>query len=388
MAARRVLLVAIFLLIAISVLLGGHFYIASRLVLEPELSGSARVLLLLLIACLAASIVGQGFARRALRTRWWTALAWTSSVWMGLAFLLIALLAASDALLWLLGGTALADPGESGGAAGAAGARALSVSLLALCAAAAGLSSAMRDPTIVHRVIRLSSWPHELDGFRIVQISDVHLGPLLRRSFAERVVELANALEPDLIALTGDLADGDPEQLRHDVAPFGRLRARHGAFFVTGNHDHYSGVKGWVEAVEALGLRVLRNQRVTIDDGTAAFDLAGVDDHRGGWSDTTEDLPAALAGRTPGRALVLLAHDPATFPAAAEAGVELQLSGHTHGGQIWPFRYLVRLATPYVAGLYRKGASQLYVSRGTGFWGPPMRLFSPAEITEISLIRA
>ena len=193
-----------------------------------------------------------------------------------------------------------------------------------------------------------------------------------------------NALEPDLIAVTGDLVDGGTRRLADEVAPFADLRARHGVFFVTGNHDHYSGAESWVEAVRGLGMRVLRNERVEIGVPGATFDLAGVDDHHAHFTrDGREDLARALAGRDPERAAVLLAHDSNTFARARAEAVDLQLSGHTHGGQIWPFAWFVRLATPYVAGRYRAGRAQLYVSRGTGFWGPPLRLFSPAEITEI-----
>jgi predicted MPP superfamily phosphohydrolase len=158
-------------------------------------------------------------------------------------------------------------------------------------------------------------------------------------------------------------------------------------YFVTGNHDHLSGADGWVRCVEALGIRPLRNARVTIAQDGASFDLAGVEDHHAHLISGRhrEDLAAALAGRDPARPLVLLAHDPLTFKAASAAGVDLQLSGHTHGGQIWPFGYFVRLSTPFVVGHYAVDGAQLYVSRGTGFWGPAMRLFAPGEITELTL---
>jgi predicted MPP superfamily phosphohydrolase len=250
------------------------------------------------------------------------------------------------------------------------------------------LRNGLRLPAVRRVEIALARWPRALDGFRIVQISDVHIGPVLGRGFAAALSERVNALAPDLVAVTGDLVDGGVEQLREEVAPFAALRARHGVFFVTGNHDVYSGGEPWVERVRELGMCVLRNERVAIG-GAEGFDLAGVDDHRGDWvRGSSEDLGAALAGRDPARALVLLAHDPGSFRRASQSGVDLQLSGHTHGGQIWPFGYLVRLAVPGVAGLHRVGASQLYVSRGSGFWGPPMRLFAPAEITEIVLRRA
>jgi predicted MPP superfamily phosphohydrolase len=235
--------------------------------------------------------------------------------------------------------------------------------------------------------LRLRRWPRELDGFRIVQISDVHIRPILDRRFAAQVVARCRALAPDLIAVTGDLVDGSVRRIGDEVAPFAALRAPCGVFFVTGNHDHYSGAERWVERVRALGMRVLRNERVSVGSGDAVFDVAGVEDHHAHLMSGThrEDLPQALEGRDQSRPVILLAHDPATFHQAARLDVDLQLSGHTHGGQIWPFCYLVRLNTPYVAGHYVKNGSQLYVSCGTGFWGPAMRLGAPAEITEITV---
>jgi hypothetical protein len=235
--------------------------------------------------------------------------------------------------------------------------------------------------------VELRRGPRALDGLRIAQISDVHVGSLLGRRFAASLVERVNALDADLVAVTGDLVDGSVHHLADDVAPLRGLRGRHGVFFVTGNHDHYSGADEWVEMASSLGMRVLRNERVAIETRGAVFDLAGVEDHHAHLVSGThaEDLPAALSGRDPARPVVLLAHDPSTFKQASRLGVDLQLSGHTHGGQIFPFGLLVRLAIPFVAGLYTRGASRLYVSRGTGFWGPPMRLLAPAEITELVL---
>ena len=172
--------------------------------------------------------------------------------------------------------------------------------------------------------------------------------------------------------------------LREMVAPIGKLEAKHGVFFVTGNHEYYSGVDPWIAELTRLGVRVLRNERVTIGDGADSFDLAGVDDHssHGFAPGHGPDLERALAGRDPARALVLLAHQPRQVRRAAKYGVELQLSGHTHGGQIWPWHYLVKLQQGgLLAGRYERQGTQLYVSRGTGYWGPPMRLGAPAEVT-------
>jgi predicted MPP superfamily phosphohydrolase len=204
-----------------------------------------------------------------------------------------------------------------------------------------------------------------------------------------RVVEQVNALRPDLVAVTGDLVDGSVRDLGRAVAQLGRLEARHGVFFVTGNHEYYSGVGSWVAELGRLGIRVLRNERVVIGDAGASLDLAGVDDWGARRYGAGADLGRALDGRDPDRALVLLAHQPRGVEEAVRAGVELQLSGHTHGGQIFPFSLLVGAVYPYVRGLYahEEGdrSGHVYVSRGTGYWGPPLRLGSPPEIAKIVL---
>jgi predicted MPP superfamily phosphohydrolase len=308
---------------------------------------------------------------------------------MGFAFLTLNLLVFTDLPLWVAGGTAVAASAGGIDSQSAAVVRASLVACVALVAGAVGLRSGLRPPVLRRVEIELERWPRALDGFRIVQLSDVHIGPILGREFARQLVARANALDPDLVAITGDLVDGGVRQLADEVAPFEGLRGRHGVFFVTGNHDHYSGARSWSRKAGELGMTVLRNRRVEIRDGDAAFDLVGVDDHRGSHlgDDGGEDLTAALEGRDPERPAILLAHDPSTFKRASGAGIDLQLSGHTHGGQIWPFAHLVRLVIPFVAGRFRRNGAELYVSRGTGFWGPPMRLLAPAEITEIVLRR-
>jgi hypothetical protein len=385
---RRAAALAAFATVLVAVLAGGHYYIARRLVLDPGLPEPWRGLALGALTVLAVLLVFNPVAERLLGPPASRLIAWPASLWMGLAFLLLVLLGASDLVLGLGGAAAHAAGAVLPAADTAAAARALVVFGAALALAALGLRIALAPPALRRLELRLPRWPRALDGFRIVQISDLHIGPILGRRFASALVERINALAPDLVAVTGDLVDGDVRRLREEVAPFAALRARHGVWFVTGNHDHYSGADAWVRRVEELGLRPLRNTRVEIARDGAAFDLAGVDDAhghlvsgRGG-----EDLERALAGRDPARPVVLLAHDPTTFKRAARRGVDLQLSGHTHGGQIWPFHYLVRLDQPTVQGLTRHGArTQLYTSRGTGFWGPPFRVFAPSEITLLTV---
>jgi predicted MPP superfamily phosphohydrolase len=240
---------------------------------------------------------------------------------------------------------------------------------------------------IIDVEVKLRKLPRALDGFTIVQISDLHVGMTIDRPFVQRVVDHANGLSPDVIALTGDLVDGKVADLRDDVAPLAQLRARHGVFAITGNHEYYSGADAWIAEITRLGARYLRNERVTIGAGDVSFDLAGVDDYSAaGFPGHGEDLAAAVAGRDPARALVLLAHQPRQVRRAALHGVDLQLSGHTHGGQIWPWHYIVRIQQGgLLAGRYEYQGTQLYVTRGCGYWGPPVRLLAPLEITRVIL---
>jgi predicted MPP superfamily phosphohydrolase len=368
----------------LSVLVGGHLYLLVRLILAPEWPARVQEVAIGILSLGVAVLVLQPIAERLWprrATRW---IAWPASLWMGTAFFLLLGSLATDGVLAVMGAV---SPGAEATGMGAARAQAVVVVGLALAAAGRGLQEARRGPRIVRQTFHLQGWPRALDGFRIVQISDLHIGPILDRRFAALLTKRVNALAPDLVALTGDLVDGPVTHLAAEVAPLAELRAPHGVYFVTGNHDYYSGVDDWVRCVRRLGMQPLRNARCTVGVGEVCFDLAGVEDQHAHLVSNRHrcDLEAALAGRDPRRPLVLLAHDPLTFKRAAEMGVDLQLSGHTHGGQLWPFRYFVRLSTPFVAGRYRRGRSQLYVSRGTGFWGPAMRLFTPAEITEITL---
>lgn len=249
---------------------------------------------------------------------------------------------------------------------------------------ARGIVSARGEHDVVDVEVKLAKLPKALDGFTIVQLSDLHVGMTIDREFVQRVVDRANALSPDLMVLTGDLVDGRVEDLRDEAAPLGQLRSKHGTYAVTGNHEYYSGADPWIAELTGLGVTYLRNAHVRIADG---FTLAGVDDHSArSYEGHGADYKSALAGRDPALPIVLLAHQPRQVRRAAEHGVDFQLSGHTHGGQIWPWHYLVRIQQGgLLAGRYDWKGTQLYVTRGCGYWGPPVRLLAPLEITRVIL---
>ena len=226
------------------------------------------------------------------------------------------------------------------------------------------------------------------DGFRIVTFSDGHLSPTYGGRRFERLVEIVNAQRPDVVTVVGDLVDGEVDELRGDVAPLADLVSEQGVFFVTGNHEYYVATRAWLRHLPTLGVEVLRNERVSITRGGATFDLAGIDDRTAAASGLPghgANLDAALDGRDDGTPVVLLAHQPVQVEQAAAAGVDLQLSGHTHGGQLWPFDYVIGLDQPAIEGLSRHGDTQLYVTRGAGYWGPPMRIGARPEVTVVEL---
>ncbi|MFJ3303380.1 metallophosphoesterase [Streptomyces sp. NPDC086549] len=244
-----------------------------------------------------------------------------------------------------------------------------------------GTYGVLRGPGVKRVTVPLARLPRSAHGFRIAVVSDIHLGPVLGRGFAQKVVDTVNATQPDLIAVVGDLVDGSVKDLGPAAAPLARLSARHGAYFVTGNHEYFSGAEQWVEEVRRLGLHPLENARTELP----AFDLAGVNDIAGESEGRGPDFGKALGDRDPSRAVVLLAHQPVQIHEAVKHHVDLQLSGHTHGGQLWPGNLIAAAANPTVAGLDRYGDTQLYVSRGAGAWGPPTRVGAPSDITVIEL---
>nr|WP_042178282.1 metallophosphoesterase [Kibdelosporangium sp. MJ126-NF4]CEL13090.1 metallophosphoesterase [Kibdelosporangium sp. MJ126-NF4]CTQ98777.1 metallophosphoesterase [Kibdelosporangium sp. MJ126-NF4] len=249
-----------------------------------------------------------------------------------------------------------------------------------------GLSSAFGDLTTTRVTVPLTGLDSRLSGFRIAVVSDTHFGPFLHRELADRIVTLINNEQPDMVAIIGDLADGSVAEVGHAAEPLRGLVSRHGTYFVTGNHDYSSGVDEWVDQVQELGMRPLLNEHVEISSQGAAFDLAGVNDLFARMYDKPgPDFTATLADRDPARPVILLAHQPVQVHAAIEHGVDLQLSGHTHGGQTAPFDRLVGLQQPVVAGLARKGNTSIFVTRGAGFFGPPVRAGIPPEVAIVQL---
>ncbi len=380
---------AIFLATVFAVNFALHGYLWWRLVRSPGWPAPwprvGAVAIFSLAVVLSASVFLMRIAPRGVTVP----LDWIGFVWLGLLFYFFVLLLAAEPLrpllrMWVTPGFA-SVPGLP---ATRWVARCVALCVLAggcMIGAVAILSA--RLPANVRTVpVKLSRWPVELSGYTVVQLSDIHVGGTVGRGFVERIVQRVNRLDPDMIVITGDLVDGSVEELAPLVAPLASLHARDGVWFATGNHEYYSGADAWLDHLRSMGIRVLRNERVPIR-GDAGFDLAGTDDYsaHGFGHGHGQDIPRALAGRDPDRPVILLAHQPRSFPEAAAQGVDLQLSGHTHGGQIYPFHYLTRLVQPYLSGLHRRGASAVYVSRGTGYWGPPMRLGAPAEITKIVL---
>lgn len=254
---------------------------------------------------------------------------------------------------------------------------------------AAGAYQAVKIPEVRIVTVPAGRIPEALTNLKIVQISDVHAGPTLKRSWIEGLVKKINKLEPDILVLTGDLVDGSVQRLGVDVSPLADIKTRLGKYFVTGNHEYYSGVLPWIDKVKELGFEVFQNNHKIIDHEGAKLLLAGVPDFRAGGfiKDHTSDPMLAIKGAPDSDYKILLAHQPKSLHAATLAGFDLQISGHTHGGQFWPWNLFVGLDQPVTAGLKKIENMHIYVSRGTGYWGPPVRLGAPSEITLIRLLQ-
>ncbi|MES2937126.1 MAG: metallophosphoesterase [Pseudomonadota bacterium] len=360
-----------------------HLYIGARIV--PHLStGPAAAFALLLTASALLMPLGM-LARRIARPPAADRLAWAGFLAMGLFSSLFVLAVLRDVLLL---GAGLLAPATG---ARLEAATAMGVPLLGIALTLLGLFNARRLPRVKTVEIPLPGLPEALHGFRLVQISDLHVGPTIRATYVQAVVDAVNALQADAVVLTGDLVDGSVEELAPHVAPLAALRSAHGSYAVTGNHEYYSGAGPWIAHLRRMGMRVLMNEHVVIERAGARLVLAGIPDHGAGHFDASHapDAAAALRGAPADAAVrLLLAHQPRSLHGALAAGFDVQLSGHTHGGQFLPWNFFVRLQQPHTAGLHRIGKLWLYVSRGTGYWGPPKRLGAPSEITQVVLIRA
>ena len=364
--------IMVFLAAVLSVWTLMHLYVLSRLWNLPLAPSPAWRTGLLLAA--AAGWVGFPLAMWLTRAMGRAAapLEIVATTWVGVLFLMLVCLIAADLMTgfgWLATGWWRQARVVALAAAG----------VLSVVALVQGL----RAPELREHAVAIRGLRPEYDGLRIVQLSDLHVGPFLKTAWLERRVEQVAPLRPDLVFVTGDLVDQDAALAEPVVSPLRRLTPRLGVWGVTGNHEYYAGLERSLRAFELAGIRLLRDEAVEVAPGLV---LAGVDDlsARRQFGIDGRPVDRALSGRPPG-ATIYLSHSPWEAERAAELGADLMLSGHTHAGQIWPFVYLVRLAYPYASGRYEVNGLTLIVSRGTGFWGPPMRLFRRAEITVITL---
>lgn len=367
---------AVFLSVVLGIWLAQHLYVGWRLSGMPwcaSTSGRRALLGFLAVGFLTYPLGRLVWHWGWLRTA--VVLEWLGAAWMGTLFLLVVALLLAELLT--LGGFA--------GATWTAGIRTTLV-VIALIGAVAALIGGVRPPRVVDVEVDVASLRQSLDGITVVQLSDLHLGSLLGPRFLSHVIDQVEALEPDVVVVTGDLFDSEADSVERLLPELKRLRAPHGVFAVIGNHEYYVGMGRCVHLMEEAGFQVLDNQWVEALPGLV---VAGVPDDRGArqTGHPGADLGRALDGVPAGSTVVLLQHAPQDEAAAAAAGVDLMLNGHTHGGQIWPFHILVRAAYPHLAGVFHVGDMTQVVSRGTGRWGPPMRLFAPAEVIRVTLRR-
>ncbi|MDX3094087.1 metallophosphoesterase [Streptomyces sp. ME19-03-3] len=401
------------LAVVLSLLGGVHYYLWRRLVRDVSAPGGwwrrTGTVLAVVLPLLSLGALAGGRALPPVAGRW---LAWPGFLWLAALLYLTLAVLAGEAVRPLLRGAlerrersrrvrsagtaaesaqtlALPEPEPEPEPASAGPTRRLVVARAVGGAAAVaaavtvgqGTYGVLRGPRLKYVTVPLAKLPASADGYRIAVVSDIHLGPILGRAHTQRIVDTINGARPDLVTIVGDLVDGSVSELGAAAEPLAQLRARDGSYFVTGNHEYFSGAASWIDFVRELGVHPLENARTEL----AGFDLAGVNDISGADHGHAPDHTKALGDRDTARAVVLLAHQPVMIHEAVRHHVDLQLSGHTHGGQLWPGNYIAELANPTVAGLETYGDTQLYVTRGAGAWGPPVRVGAPSDITIVTL---
>lgn len=387
-----------FIVVLSAVLALMNVYVWKRLVKDTTRPGRTRWLLTAMLIGLALLLVVTLVVPRftsVSKSGWY---AWPGYLWFGVLVYLFLTLLVLEPVRLALRGWVKRKPKEPPAEEASPDPHALNrrmfiarASAVAAGAASVGLvgygaARALGPPDLLTVPVRLRRLDPAFRGFRIAVVSDIHLGPLAGRAHTQRIVDIINGAEPDLVAIVGDLVDGTVEELGPAAEPFQDLAAPEGTFFVTGNHEYFvEDTADWLNELERIGVQSLRNENTAIRRGGAAFDLAGVNDLAGEERDDPPDFDRALAGVDEARPTVLLAHQPVMVSEAAARGVDLQLSGHTHGGQMWPFHYVVDTVQPSLAGLSSVDDTQLYVTRGAGFWGPPVRIGAPPDITVVTL---
>ncbi|MFC6594384.1 metallophosphoesterase [Kitasatospora paranensis] len=417
------MMIALLLVVAVALLTSVHWYVWRRTVRDVSAPGSrwrrSGTVLLVVLPLLSVGALVGGRAFPLAVERWF---AWPGYLWLAVLLYLVLALLVGEAVRPLLNRLLRRGPGSPepvpadvavpAASAGTGASEPVSESVsgpaptpvaggpvdpsrrllvargVAVAAGGAALAvvgngayGVLRGPRLKQVTVPLAKLPRRAHGYRIAVVSDIHLGPILGRSHTQRIVDTINRVQPDLITIVGDLVDGSVPDLGPAAEPLAQLRARDGAYFVTGNHEYFSGAAPWVEFVRSLGVHPLENARTEL----AHFDLAGVNDLAGTAEGHGPDFDRALGDRDRSRVAVMLSHQPVTVYESVRHGVDLQLSGHTHGGQLWPGNYLAELANPTVAGLERYGDTELYVTRGAGAWGPPVRVGAPSDITVVTL---
>ena len=367
-----------------------HAYVGWRLA-SGVFGSEARWAVILMLAFVYLIMIAGFLARNAVGVRAADSVSWAGFLLLGFFSWLFVLTLLRDVLLllwFLIGlGATFHEPAflfqfEEYSA--------LTVIALSIAATLLGLFNARRLPAVVPVDIVLRDLPDALDGFQIAQITDLHVGPTIKKNFVAKVVNKTNMLNADLIVMTGDMVDGSVERLSKHTLPLSLLTAPHGVYLITGNHEYYVGADPWIAEFRRLGITVLLNQHETLCCDDARLVLAGVTDfgaEKFNASQASDPVEALRNAPDDAAVKILLAHQPRSVFAAANLGFDLQLSGHTHGGQYWPWAYFVPLQQPFVAGLHRYQDMQVYVSRGAGYWGPPLRLGARSEITLLRLRR-